>query len=133
MPAGFRPIVVDNGSTDGSGDLARSLGATVVSEPARGVGAAAQAGRLAATSDLVCFCDCDGSLDPGQFPLLTRPLLTGQADLGSAAVGRTSETPGRCLRGWPTGNWPGGSAAAPGWESATWDRCGRQAGRRCSA
>jgi glycosyltransferase involved in cell wall biosynthesis len=33
MPDGFRPIVVDNGSTDGSPDVAKSLGATVVSEP----------------------------------------------------------------------------------------------------
>src|ERR1700760_1705077 len=79
MPAGFRPIVVDNRSTDGSGEVARSLGATVISEPARGFGAAAHAGLLAATSDLVCFCDCDGSLDPGQFSLLTEPLLAGQA------------------------------------------------------
>lgn len=81
MPAGFRPIVVDNGSTDGSGDVARSLGATVVAEPARGFGAAAHAGLLAATSDLVCFCDCDGSLDPRQLPLMTEPLLEGRADL----------------------------------------------------
>lgn len=81
MPAGFRPIVVDNRSTDGSGEIARSLGATVISEPVRGFGAAAQAGLLAATSDLVCFCDCDGSLDPGQFSLLTQPLLAGRADL----------------------------------------------------
>src|SRR5271154_7058535 len=81
LPDGFRPIVVDNGSTDGSGEVARSLGATVVPEPARGFGAAAHAGLLAATADLVCFCDCDGSLDPRQFPLLTAPLLAGQADL----------------------------------------------------
>lgn len=81
MPAGFRPIVVDNCSTDGSGDVARSLGATVVPAPVRGFGAAAQAGLLAATADLVCFCDCDGSLDPQQFPLLTGPLLADQADL----------------------------------------------------
>jgi glycosyltransferase involved in cell wall biosynthesis len=81
MPAGFAPIVVDNGSTDGSGDVARSLGATVVAEPARGFGAAAHAGLLAATSDLVCFCDCDGSLDPRQLPLMTGPLLEGRADL----------------------------------------------------
>jgi glycosyltransferase involved in cell wall biosynthesis len=74
MPDGFRPIVVDNCSTDGSGVVAKSLGATVVPEPARGFGAAAHAGLLAATADLVCFCDCDGSLDPRQFPLLVRPL-----------------------------------------------------------
>jgi glycosyltransferase involved in cell wall biosynthesis len=81
MPAGFRPVVVDNGSTDGSGELARSLGAMVVPELVRGFGAAAHAGLLAATSDLVCFCDCDGSLDPRQLPLLTGPLEAGEADL----------------------------------------------------
>jgi glycosyltransferase involved in cell wall biosynthesis len=81
MPNGFRPIVVDNGSTDGSADVARSLGATVVPESARGFGAAAHAGLLAATSDLVCFCDCDASLNPQQLPLLTAPLLDRRADL----------------------------------------------------
>ena len=81
MPSGFRAIVVDNGSTDGSGTLARSLGATVVREARRGFGAAAHAGVLAATADLVCFCDCDGSLDPRQLPRLAAPLLAGQADL----------------------------------------------------
>jgi glycosyltransferase involved in cell wall biosynthesis len=45
MPVGFRPIVVDNCSTDGSGEVAKSLGATVVPEPTRGFGAAAHAGR----------------------------------------------------------------------------------------
>ena len=81
MPNGFRPIVVDNGSTDGSGEVARSLGATVVTESARGFGAAAHAGLLAATSDLVCFCDCDASLNPRQLPLLTALLLDRRADL----------------------------------------------------
>ena len=81
MPPGFRPIVVDNCSTDGSGELAASLGATVVPEPVPGFGAAAHAGLLAAVSDLVCFCDCDGSLDPRQFSRLTGPLESGQADL----------------------------------------------------
>lgn len=81
MPAGFRPIVVDNGSVDGSDEIARSLGATVVAEPTRGFGAAAHAGLLAATSDVVCFCDLDGSLDPQQLPLITGPLLAGQADM----------------------------------------------------
>ena len=81
MPAGFRAIVVDNGSTDGSGALARSLGVTVVREPRRGFGAAAHAGLLAATADLVSFCDCDGSLDPRQLPRLAAPLLAGEADL----------------------------------------------------
>jgi glycosyltransferase involved in cell wall biosynthesis len=81
VPAGFRPIVVDNGSTDASEAVARSLGVTVVPEPRRGFGAAAHAGLMAATADLVAFCDCDGSLDPRQLPRLAAPLLAGEADL----------------------------------------------------
>ncbi len=81
VPAGHRAIVVDNGSTDGSGDLARSLGATVVSEPRRGFGAACFAGLTAATAPVVAFCDADGSFDLGQLPLVTGPVLAGAADL----------------------------------------------------
>lgn len=46
-PSGYRAVVVDNGSTDGSADLAASLGALVIVEPRRGFGAAAHAGLLA--------------------------------------------------------------------------------------
>ncbi|MGW1691703.1 glycosyltransferase family 2 protein [Streptomyces sp. NPDC002399] len=81
IPAGWRAIVVDNGSTDGSADLARSLGATVVHEPRRGFGAACHAGLLAARADFVCFCDCDGSLDPGLLPGFVRRIADGEADL----------------------------------------------------
>ncbi len=65
IPPGWRALVVDNGSTDGSAEIARSLGATVVAESRRGFGAACHAGLLAAEADVVCFCDCDASLDPG--------------------------------------------------------------------
>jgi glycosyltransferase involved in cell wall biosynthesis len=95
IPEGFRPIIVDNGSTDGSGEIAASFGATVVPEPARGFGAAAHAGLLAATTDAVVFCDCDGSLDPRQFPLLTGPLLAGQADLVLGRAHRSQVTDGQ--------------------------------------
>ncbi len=64
MPEWARAIVVDNGSTDGSPDLAASLGATVVSEWRRGYGAACHAGLEAATAPWVAFMDCDASLDP---------------------------------------------------------------------
>ena len=70
MPGWARPIVVDNGSTDGSADLARRLGATVVSAPEQGYGAACHAGLLAAEARLVAFMDCDASLDPRQLSLL---------------------------------------------------------------
>jgi glycosyltransferase involved in cell wall biosynthesis len=64
MPAGYRPIVVDNGSTDASAAIAAEFGAEVVSEPRRGFGAACFAGLRAADAEVVCFMDCDGSLDP---------------------------------------------------------------------
>ncbi|MEO5678520.1 MAG: glycosyltransferase family 2 protein [Acidimicrobiales bacterium] len=81
LPPGHRAVVVDNGSTDGSGALARSLGATVVDEPRRGFGAACFAGLLAATAPVVAFCDADGSFDLGQLPLVTGPVLAGTADM----------------------------------------------------
>ena len=68
MPEGFRPIVVDNGSTDGSGALAERLGAVVVDAPVRGFGAACHAGLLAAEADVVCFMDADASFDPRDLP-----------------------------------------------------------------
>ncbi|MEV0321698.1 glycosyltransferase family 2 protein [Streptomyces sp. NPDC050659] len=85
IPAGWRAIVVDNGSTDGSAEIARSLGATVVHEPRRGFGAACHAGLTAATAEYVCFCDCDASLDPGLLEPFVRQVDAGGADL---VVGR---------------------------------------------
>jgi glycosyltransferase involved in cell wall biosynthesis len=85
MPAGYRAVVADNGSTDGSADVARSLGAEVVVEPRRGFGAACFAGLRAATADVVCFMDCDGSLDPQDLPKVADPVGAGRADMVLAA------------------------------------------------
>ncbi|MEU9623723.1 glycosyltransferase family 2 protein [Streptomyces sp. NPDC048155] len=81
IPSGWRAIVVDNGSTDSSADIARVLGAHVVHEPRRGFGAACHAGLTAATAEVVCFCDCDASLDPTLLPSVAGPVLDGSADL----------------------------------------------------
>ncbi|CAM5247007.1 MULTISPECIES: glycosyltransferase family 2 protein [Streptomyces] len=81
VPDGWRAIVVDNGSTDGSAELARSLGATVVTEERRGFGAACHAGLLAAEAEFVCFCDCDGSLDPALLTGFVRRIADGECDL----------------------------------------------------
>ncbi|MCX4659076.1 glycosyltransferase family 2 protein [Streptomyces uncialis] len=81
IPAGWRAIVVDNGSSDGSAGIAAARGATVVREPRRGFGAACHAGLEAATAEIVCFCDCDGSLDPGLLAALVREVAQGRADL----------------------------------------------------
>jgi glycosyltransferase involved in cell wall biosynthesis len=75
LPHGYRAIVVDNGSADGSAEVAKSMGATVIREDRRGFGAAAHAGLLAATAEFVAFCDCDGSLDPAQLPALLAPIM----------------------------------------------------------
>jgi glycosyltransferase involved in cell wall biosynthesis len=81
MPAGYDPIVVDNGSRDGSGELAASLGARVVQEPEPGFGAACWAGLVAATAEVVCFMDCDASFDPRELPRVADPVAAGEADL----------------------------------------------------
>jgi glycosyltransferase involved in cell wall biosynthesis len=84
MPAGYRVLVVDNGSTDGTAAVAVACGATVVLEPRRGYGAAVHAGLLAATADLVGVLDADGSLPPQALPELVTAVVRG-TDL---AVGR---------------------------------------------
>jgi glycosyltransferase involved in cell wall biosynthesis len=81
MPAGYRAIVVDNGSTDGTGDIARAYGALVVDEPVRGFGAACYTGLRSATADIVCFMDADGSLDPRDLELVAGPVVEGWTDL----------------------------------------------------
>ena len=81
MPAGYQAIVVDNGSTDSTAALAAEHGATVITEPHQGFGAACWAGLQAATSEIVCFMDCDASLDPLALPLVTAYVEHGDADL----------------------------------------------------
>ena len=95
MPSGYRAIVADNGSTDGSADVAASFGAHVVPVPQRGFGAACHAGLLAATSDIVCVMDADASFDPGDLPAVSDPVAAGHVDL---MLGR------RSVRG--KGAWP---------------------------
>jgi glycosyltransferase involved in cell wall biosynthesis len=80
LAPGYRAIVVDNGSRDGSAEVATALGARVVVEPRRGFGAACNRGLLAVESELVAFMDADASLDPRDLPGLVDRVQDG-ADL----------------------------------------------------
>lgn len=81
MPAGYRPILVDNGSSDSSAQIAADRGVLVITEPRRGYGAACHAGLLAATAPVIAVMDADASLDPQQLPQVSGPVLAGEADL----------------------------------------------------
>jgi glycosyltransferase involved in cell wall biosynthesis len=91
LPPGYRAIVADNGSTDGSADVARAHGAVVVSVPQPGYGAAVHAGLLAAdpADGVVCVLDADGSFDPAVLPRLADPIRSATAEM---VVGRRRPT-----------------------------------------
>ncbi|GAA2795405.1 glycosyltransferase [Saccharopolyspora taberi] len=95
LPAGYRALVVDNGSSDGSPEVAARHGATVIAEPRRGYGAAVHAGLEFSTAEIVCVIDADGSLDPRVLPVLAGFVDRGEADL---AVGRRVPT---SAKAWP--------------------------------
>lgn len=88
-------VVADNGSTDRTAARAAAQGATVVSEPERGYGAAClrALGALAPDCNAVVFMQADASEDPGEAQRLLGPLREGRADLviGSRTLGEAEE------------------------------------------
>ena len=83
-------IVVDNGSDDGTGDIARQHGASVVREERRGYGSACRAGVMAAmNADVVVLMDGDAADDPDDLARIVEPLVWNEADLvvGSRVLG----------------------------------------------
>lgn len=85
MPPGWRAIVVDNGSTDGTADVARSLGAQVVTETRPGYGAAVHAGMLTAEAEYVAAIDGDASMRLADLVPMLELVRSGAATM---AVGR---------------------------------------------
>lgn len=87
MPAWVdRVVVADNGSCDGTPEIARAAGASVVHAARRGYGAACWAGAVCVAGtldagDVVLFLDADGSDDPREASRLVDPVLRGEADL----------------------------------------------------
>jgi glycosyltransferase involved in cell wall biosynthesis len=94
LPPDLHPIVVDNGSTDDTAEIATRLGCTVVYQPIPGYGSAVHAGIEACDTDIVCTIDGDGSMDPADLTRLVAAVVAG-ADL---AVGRRRPVG---LRTWP--------------------------------
>lgn len=84
-------VVVDNGSSDRTAEVARKRGALVVREPRRGYGQACLAGIAVLDPDtsIVVFMDADGSDDPADLERLLEPIQRGEADfvIGSRVLG----------------------------------------------
>jgi len=102
-------IVVDNGSTDGTGAIAAAAGARVIESP-RGYGAACHAGSVAAlaASDILVFMDGDGSDIVAGLDRLVGPIEQGEADfvIGSRLRGNRepgSMLPSQVFAGWMVG------------------------------
>lgn len=78
-------IVVDNNSTDGTAEVAQSLGARVIHESRKGYGSAYQAGLPAATGDIIATVDGDGTYPADAIAPLIDELLAGGLDFISAS------------------------------------------------
>jgi glycosyltransferase involved in cell wall biosynthesis len=88
-------IVVDNGSSDATGDEALAAGARLVREPRHGYGHACAAGVAAARdADILVFLDGDYSFLPAELPRLVEPIANGQADLVLGSRERGQIVPG---------------------------------------
>ncbi len=107
--AGVREVVVvDNGSTDRTAEVAQAAGARVIREPRRGYGRACLTGLDALRADppeVVVFVDADYSDYPEELPRVLAPILAGEADLVIGSRVRGAREPGALLPQARFGNW----------------------------
>ena len=81
LPFEQQVIVIDDGSTDGTGDIAAAHGAQVIRQANRGKGAALRAGIPYIEGDITVIQDADMEYDPGEVPELIEPIVSGRADV----------------------------------------------------
>lgn len=75
----YEVIVVDDGSTDGTIDIAESFGVRIIRQNHRGPGIARNVGAEQASGEILCFLDADMSFDPDFLENLVKPIENGQA------------------------------------------------------
>ncbi len=98
--AGLPVLVVDDGSTDGTADVAEAAGASVLRAPHGGKGAAMAAGAALSTADVVVFLDADlTGLQPGHLAALAEPVVAGTADVTVGQVDHQTEAGALALSG----------------------------------
>lgn len=94
-------VVVDDGSGDGTGQLAKTAGARVISHPySKGNGAAIKAGALEANGDVLVFMDADGQHNPDDIPRLLAKLNDGYDMVVGARQDGSQAGVGRGLANW---------------------------------
>lgn len=106
LPAGVRVIVADNGSTDRTGEVARTAGAEVVHQPRRGYGSAVQAGLAHLTAEppeVVVILDADGGDAIEELDRLVQPIRADRADFVLADRSSTAQ-PGALMPAQRIGN-----------------------------
>jgi glycosyltransferase involved in cell wall biosynthesis len=106
LPRDVTVMVADGGSTDGSQELARTAGATVIDVPGRGYGRACLAALAAMPPvDIVVFVDGDAADDLADFPALVGPIAAGEADLVLASRTLGTRERGSLTPQQVAGNW----------------------------
>ena len=92
LPVGYRPLVVDNGSTDGTAEVAPRSVPSSCTNRAAATAPPCTPGWSRATAEVVAVLDGDGSLDPAVLPAMV------------GAAGRTADLVGGAAGpGWPRG------------------------------